>query len=222
VSRVKSARIAPESRCEWAESVPILTKYHDEEWGIPQHDDRVLFEFLVLEGAQAGLSWLTILNKRANYRKAFDRFDPIRVARYDSRKVKALLADEGIVRNRLKIEAAIKNASAVVAIQEQFGSFDAYVWQFVRGQPIRNRWRTLSQIPARTVESDAMSRTLKERGFTFVGSTICYAYMQAVGLVNDHVISCFRHDAGRDERGDPPESEASNTSRGPVHRNRIR
>jgi len=192
---------APKSRCEWAKGEPILVKYHDEEWGIPRHDDSTLFEFLVLEGAQAGLSWLTILKKRANYQRAFDHFDPERVARYDSRKVNALLADEGIIRNRLKIEAAIQSANAVLAIQEEFGSLDAYVWQFVRGRPIRNRWKTLSQIPARTVESDAMSQALKARHFKFVGSTICYAYMQAVGMVDDHVTSCFRHDAARNERG---------------------
>ncbi len=184
-----------ERRCEWATDDPLVVEYHDKEWGIPEHNDRRLFEFLVLEGAQAGLSWLTVLKKRENYRKAFDKFDPERVARYDSRKVRALLADGGIIRNRLKIAAAIQNAGAFLAVQKEFGTFDAYVWRFVGGQPIRNRWRTLKQIPARTKESDEMSQTLKKRDFQFVGSTICYAFMQAVGMVNDHVMYCFRHDA---------------------------
>ena len=181
------------SRCEWATADPLLAVYHDTEWGTPEHDDRKLFEFLVLEGAQAGLSWLTVLKKRENYRRAFDRFDPSRVARYDSRKVKALLADEGIIRNRLKIDAAISNAVAFLSIQKEFGTFDEYVWRFVGGKPKMNRWKALSQIPARTRESDAMSSALKDRGFKFVGTTICYAHMQAVGMVNDHVVSCFRH-----------------------------
>ena len=182
-------------RCEWAEGDPLIVEYHDTEWGIPEHDDRKLFEFLVLEGAQAGLSWLTVLKKRENYRKALGNFDPKRVARYDSRKVRALLEDDGIIRNRLKIAAAIQNAKAVLAVQKEFGSFDAYIWRFVRGQPIKNRWRNLKEIPARTAGSDMMSQALMERSFTFVGSTICYAYMQAVGIVNDHLIHCFRRDA---------------------------
>ena len=182
-------------RCEWAEGDPLIVEYHDTEWGIPEHDDRKLFEFLVLEGAQAGLSWLTVLKKREHYRKAFGNFDPKRVARYDSRKVRALLEDDGIIRNRLKIAAAIQNAKAVLAVQKEFGSFDAYIWRFVSGQPIKSRWRNLKEIPARTARSDMMSEALRERGFTFVGSTICYAYMQAVGIVNDHLIHCFRRDA---------------------------
>ncbi len=189
-----------ERRCEWATDDPLVVEYHDKEWGIPEHNDRRLFEFLVLEGAQAGLSWLTVLKKRENYRKAFDKFDPERVARYDSRKVRALLADGGIIRNRLKIAAAIKNAGAFLAVQKEFGTFDAYVWRFVGGQPIRNRWRTLKQIPARTKESNEMSQTLKKRDFQFVGSTTCYAFMQAIGMVNDHVMYCFRHDAERKNR----------------------
>jgi DNA-3-methyladenine glycosylase I len=167
--------------------------YHDEEWGTPLHDDRRLFELLVLEGAQAGLSWLTILKKRQAYRKAFDRFDPRKVARYDARKIVDLLADEGIVRNRLKIEAAIANANAFLAVQREFGSFDAYAWRFVGARPIENRRKTLKEVPPRSVESDAMSDDLRRRGFRFVGSTICYAFMQATGMVNDHLVSCFRH-----------------------------
>jgi DNA-3-methyladenine glycosylase I len=167
--------------------------YHDEEWGAPLHDERRLFELLVLEGAQAGLSWLTILKKRKAYRKAFDRFDPRRVARYDARKTARLLADEGIVRNRLKIEAAIANAKAFLAVQREFGSFDAYVWRFVGGRPIENRRKTVKEVPPRSAESDAMSDDLRRRGFRFVGSTICYAFMQAAGMVNDHLVSCFRH-----------------------------
>jgi len=170
-----------------------LLEYHDTEWGTPEHDDRKLFEFLILEGAQAGLSWLTILRKRENYRRAFDRFHPERVAKYDARKVRSLLKDDGIVRNRLKIRAAVENAKAVLTIQREFGSFDTYIWQFVGGSPKTNEWTRLGQIPVRTEESDAMNRALRERGFGFVGSTICYAYMQAVGMVNDHVIQCFRY-----------------------------
>ena len=168
-------------------------RYHDEEWGVPSHDDRHLFEMLILEGAQAGLSWITILRKRSAYRKAFDRFDPKKVARYDARKVRALLADEGIVRNRLKVEGAVKNAKAFLAVQREFGSFDAYVWRFVDGAPRNNRPRTMKEVPPRTAESDALSKDLKKRGFTFVGSTICYAMMQAAGMVNDHEVRCFRH-----------------------------
>ena len=181
------------TRCEWAGTDPLYVAYHDEEWGVPAHDDRTLFEFLILEGAQAGLSWSTILNKRENYRKAFDNFDPVKVARYDARKVAKLLADPGIVRNRLKIHAAIQNARAFLEVQREFGSFDAYLWQFVGGKPKLNKCKTLKEIPARTAESDAMSKDLKKRGFSFVGSTICYALMQAVGMVNDHVVTCYRH-----------------------------
>lgn len=177
-------------RCAWA-SNELSIRYHDEEWGVPVHDDRTLFEFLILEGAQAGLSWNTILNKRDNYRRAFDGFDPQRVARYDQRKVKQLLADAGIVRNKLKIAAAIENAKAFLRVQEEFGSFDRYIWQFVGGKPRVNKWRSLRQLPARTAESDAMSKDLQRRGFKFVGSTICYAFMQAVGMVNDHTVDCF-------------------------------
>lgn len=170
-----------------------MARYHDEEWGVPVHDDRTLFEFLILEGAQAGLSWSTILNKRENYRRAFDRFDPKRIARYDVREVKRLLADPGIVRNRLKIAATIQNAKAFLQVQKEFGSFDRYIWQFVGGKPKVNAPRTVKQVPARTPESDAMSKDLLRRGFKFVGSTICYAFMQAVGMVNDHTVDCFRH-----------------------------
>jgi DNA-3-methyladenine glycosylase I len=180
-------------RCPWAKS-DLLAAYHDEEWGVPLHDDRALFEFLVLEGAQAGLSWETVLRKRENYRRAFDGFDPAKVARYDGRKIKKLLGDAGIIRNRLKIEAAIKNARAFLAVQKEFGTFDRYIWQFTGGKTKRNRFRALKDIPARTAESDAMSAELKRRGFAFVGSTICYAHMQATGMVNDHLVDCFRHE----------------------------
>jgi len=180
-------------RCAWSGTDPLYVAYHDEEWGVPVHDEHVLFEFLVLEGAQAGLSWRTILRKRDAYRRAFDRFDPRKVARYDKRKVAALLADAGIVRNRAKIESAIRNAKAFLDVQEEFGSFDAYQWRFVDGHPIQNRRRAVRDIPARTSQSDAMSEDLKTRGFSFVGSTIIYAHMQAVGMVNDHVLDCFRH-----------------------------
>ena len=179
-------------RCAWPKS-ELDIAYHDTEWGVPVHDDRLLFEMLILEGAQAGLSWSTILKKRDNYRRAFDRFDARKIAKYDARKVKALLADEGIVRNRLKIAATILNAKAFLAVQKEFGSFDAYIWQFVGGKPIQNKLRTLADIVARSPESDAMSKDLLKRGFKFVGSTICYAYMQAVGMVNDHTVDCFRH-----------------------------
>jgi DNA-3-methyladenine glycosylase I len=171
-----------------------MIAYHDKEWGVPVHDNRLLFEFLILEGAQAGLSWSTILNKRENYRKAFDNFDADKIARYDARKVKKLLADAGIVRNKLKIAAAIQNAKAFLAVQKEFGNFDAYIWSFVNSQPIRNKFKTMKQVPARTSESDAMSKDLLKRGFKFAGSTICYAFMQAVGMVNDHIVDCFRHD----------------------------
>jgi len=180
------------ARCAWASTEPAIT-YHDEEWGVPVHDDRVLFEFLILEGAQAGLSWNTILKKRENYRRAFDRFRPEKIARYDKRDTQRLLRNDGIVRNRLKIAAAIGNAKNFLAVQREFGSFDAYLWSFVGGAPIENRWRVLTDVPARTAESDAMSRELLRRGFKFVGSTICYAFMQATGMVNDHLITCPRH-----------------------------
>ena len=179
-----------EKRCAWANN-ELSIRYHDEEWGVPVHDDRTLFEFLILEGAQAGLSWNTILNKRDNYRRAFDGFDPKRVASYDRRKVKQLLTDPGIVRNKLKIAAAIENAKAFLRVQEEFGTFDRYIWQFIGGKPRVNKWRSLRQVPARTAESDAMSKDLQRRGFKFVGSTICYAFMQAVGMVNDHSADCF-------------------------------
>ena len=169
-----------------------MIEYHDTEWGVPLHDDRGLFEFLILEGAQAGLSWETILRKRENYRRAFDGFDAAKIARYDKRKVRALMADAGIVRNRLKIAAAITNAQAFLVAQSEHGSFDRYIWQFVGGKPKRNSWRQSKQVPARTAESDAMSKALKKRGFRFVGSTICYAFMQTTGMVNDHAIDCFR------------------------------
>jgi len=184
--------MAPKTRCSWAGATdPLMIAYHDEEWGVPSHDDRHFFEMLTLEGAQAGLNWRTILYKRDGYRRAFDNFDPRKVARYDARKVKSLLADPGIVRNRLKVASTIDNARAFLAVQKEFGSFDAYIWTFVGGKPIQNSWKSLSQIPARTRESDAMSKDLKKRGFRFVGSTICYAFMQATGLVNDHALDCF-------------------------------
>jgi DNA-3-methyladenine glycosylase I len=181
------------TRCAWAGSDPLYRAYHDREWGVPVHDDRKLFEMLMLEGAQAGLAWITILRKRDHYRKAFDGFDPVKVARYTDRRLEKLLADEGIVRNRLKVAAARTNARAFLAVQREFGSFDRYIWEFVGGNPIQNRYRRLEDLPANTPESDAMSKDLKKRGFKFVGSTICYAFMQAVGMVNDHVISCYRH-----------------------------
>lgn len=180
-------------RCPWATNERSI-RYHDEEWGVPVHDDRLLFEFLILEGAQAGLSWDTILKKRENYRAAFDNFDAAIIARYGPRKGKQLLANAGIVRNRLKIAAAIQNAKAFLAVQQEFGSFDAYLWRFVAGKPKTNGWRSFKQVPARTTESDAMSKDLLRRGFKFAGSTICYAFMQAVGMVNDHVVDCFRYD----------------------------
>jgi DNA-3-methyladenine glycosylase I len=181
-------------RCAWAANAsPLMLDYHDREWGVPQHDDRVLFEFLVLEGAQAGLSWDTILKKRENYRRAFHDFDPARIARYGDEDVQRLLADAGIVRNRLKVQAAIVNAQKLLQVQEEFGSFDSYIWQFVGGRAIKNAFRPLSEIPSSTAQSDAMSKDLRRRGFKFVGSTICYAFMQAVGLVNDHTVDCFRY-----------------------------
>lgn len=179
-------------RCPWSTSDPLYIAYHDNEWGIPLHDDTRLFEMLILEGAQAGLSWITILKKRENYRKAFDKFNAKKIAKYDRRKIKELMADEGIVRNRLKIEATISNAKAFLVVQKEFGSFDSYIWQFVGGKPIKNTWKSLREVPAKTAESEAMSKELKKRGFRFVGSTICYAFMQAVGMVNDHTQECFR------------------------------
>lgn len=179
------------TRCSWAKGEAYI-RYHDEEWGVPVHDDRALFEFLILEGAQAGLSWSTILNKRENYRRAFDRFDAMRISKYDAKKVRTLLSDPGIVRNKLKIASSIQNAKAFLKVQQEFGGFDRYIWQFVGGQPKVNSWK-VRKIPARTAESDAMSKDLKRRGFNFVGSTICYAFMQAVGMVNDHAPECFRY-----------------------------
>ena len=180
------------TRCPWA-TTELMAAYHDGEWGVPLHDDRALFELLILEGAQAGLSWSTILNKRENYRAAFDNFDARKIACYDARKVKQLLANPGIVRNRLKIAATIQNANAFLAVQKEFGSFERFTWQFVGGKPIQNSWREMKQVPARTPESDAMSKALLGRGFKFVGSTICYAFMQATGMVNDHLVTCPRH-----------------------------
>ena len=179
-------------RCPWA-TTPAMIAYHDKEWGAPQHDDRVLFEFLVLEGAQAGLSWSTILAKREAYRKAFSRFDPTKVAGYKRDQIKRLMNDAGIVRNRLKIESAVRNAKALLEVRKEFRSFDRYIWQFVGGTPIKNSWRSMKNLPAETEESIAMSKDLKRRGFNFVGPTVCYAFMQAVGMVNDHLVDCFRY-----------------------------
>jgi DNA-3-methyladenine glycosylase I len=186
----------PRVRCPWAGTDPLYVQYHDEEWGVPVHDDRHFFEMLILEGAQAGLSWITILRKRERYRRVFAGFDPRKVARFDQTRIERLLADQGIVRNRLKVEGTVKNARAFLNIQREFGSFDAYVWRFVDGRPIRQPRRTMKDVPARTPESDALSRDLRARGFTFVGSTICYAFMQATGLVNDHLVTCFRASGG--------------------------
>lgn len=180
-------------RCAWVGEDPLYQAYHDEEWGVPLHDERLLFEFLILEGAQAGLSWRTILNKRENYRAAFDGFDPARVAAYSEEKIAALLANPGIVRNRLKVQASVQNAQAFLLVQSEFGSFDAYVWDFVNGQPIQNKWQMLAEVPAQTELSQRISRDLKERGFKFVGPTIVYAFMQAIGMVNDHTVGCFRY-----------------------------
>lgn len=179
-------------RCAWAGTDPLYCAYHDREWGVPVHDDRLLFEFLTLEGAQAGLSWITILRKREAYRQAFAQFDPVVVAGFDQAKVAELLANPGIVRNRLKVGSTISNAAAFLKVQEEFGSFDAYLWRFVEGRPVQNSWKSLAEVPARTPVSDALSKDLKKRGFRFVGSTICYALMQAVGMVNDHTVDCFR------------------------------
>lgn len=180
-------------RCSWAKN-DLAIRYHDAEWGVPQHDDRKLFEFLILEGAQAGLSWDTILRKRENYRAAFDDFDFKKIAHYDEKKVGELLENEGIIRNRLKIASAISNAKSFLKIREEFGSFDSYIWQFVNGKPLKNAWKSISEVPAKTEISDAMSKDLKKRGFNFVGSTIMYAFMQACGLVNDHTVDCFRYE----------------------------
>jgi len=179
--------------CDWPGENKLMIEYHDTEWGVPAHDDRKLFEFLLLDNAQAGLSWQTILNKRENYRKAFDNFDPAKIARYNERKITSLLNNPGIVRNRLKVQSAVTNARAFLEIQSEFGSFDNYIWQFVNGATICNSWKTLKQIPATSIESDAMSKALKKRGFKFVGSTICYAFMQSAGIVNDHLTRCFRY-----------------------------
>ena len=181
------------NRCGWAGSDPLYINYHDTEWGVPVHDDRKWFEFLILEGAQAGLSWLTILKKRQNYRKAFNNFNAAEIAAYDSAKVQTLLSDSGIIRNKLKIKAAIQNASSFLAVQQEFGSFDNYIWQFVEGRALKNSWSSVPEIPAQTRLSAAMSADLKKRGFKFVGPTICYAFMQATGMVNDHVVDCFRY-----------------------------
>ena len=180
-------------RCEWGTVSQLYIDYHDNEWGVPIHDDRTLFEFLILEGAQAGLSWETVLKKRENYRKAFNNFDPVKVSRYGDKKIEALMGNKGIIRNRLKIASAVNNAKRFLEVQKEFGTFDAYIWQFVNGKPITNRFKSIQEIPATTKESDAMSKDLKKRGFTFVGPTICYAHMQATGMVNDHVVGCFRY-----------------------------
>ncbi len=182
------------SRCSWCGEDPLYVRYHDREWGVPVHSDRKLFEFLVLEGAQAGLSWITVLRKREAYRQAFDRFDFDRVAAYDGRKLQSLLNNPGIIRNRLKIHSAVQNARAFLRVREDFGTFNKYIWSFVDNEPIRNKWRSLREIPAKTELSDKISKDLKQRGFSFVGSTIVYAHMQATGMVNDHVTDCFRHD----------------------------
>lgn len=182
------------TRCTWAGTEPIYIKYHDTEWGVPVHDDRRLFEFLILEGAQAGLSWLTILKKRPNYIKAFDNFDPRKVAAYNPLKVKELISNAGIIRNRLKVEATIQNARSFLAVQQEFGSFDKYIWQFVGGKTLKNSWNSVAEIPAQSEASAAMSSDLKKRGFKFVGPTICHAFMQATGLVNDHTVDCYRYE----------------------------
>ncbi len=191
-SELSGVRASSKVRCHWA-TKELNIPYHDEEWGVPLHDDRGLFELLILEGAQAGLSWDTVLKKRPRYREVFDGFDVERVARYDNKKVRELLKDAGIIRNRLKIAATISNARAFLKVQEEFGSFDKYIWQFVNGKPKQNSWKTHKRLPAKTAESDAMSKDLQKRGFRFVGSTICYAFMQAAGMVNDHLVKCFRY-----------------------------
>ena len=184
------------NRCEWANSNPLETQYHDEEWGVPVHDDRLLFEMLTLEGAQAGLSWATILKKRAGYLEAFDQFDIQKIATYSDKKIAQLLENPNIVRNKLKVNATVVNAQCVLEVQQEYGSFDAYIWSFVDGKPIQNQWQSLSEVPSKTAISDEMSKSLKKKGFKFIGSTTCYAFMQAVGMVNDHVVSCFRHNMG--------------------------
>ena len=180
-------------RCTWCGDDPLYMDYHDKEWGLPVHDDTKLFEMLILEGAQAGLSWITILKRRDGYRKAFDNFDAVKIAKYDQKRIDALLADTGIIRNKLKVNAAIKNAKVFLKLQAEYGSFDAYIWQFVKHKPIQNKWTASEQVPAETVESQAMSKALKKLGFSFVGPTICYAYMQATGMVNDHLKTCYRY-----------------------------
>ena len=185
--------LKPVRRCQWCGDSEVYQRYHDTEWGVPLHEDRALFEFLILEGAQAGLSWITILKKRDAYRRAFDQFDAEKIARYRPARVEKLLRDPGIVRNRLKVRAAVTNASAFLEVREEFGSFDRYIWQFVDGRPRQNNWPDLAAVPANSAESDAMSKDLRRRGFKFVGSTICYAFMQATGMVNDHTTDCFRH-----------------------------
>jgi DNA-3-methyladenine glycosylase I len=180
-------------RCEWCGTDPLYVDYHDNDWGVPVHDDRLLFEMIVLEGAQAGLSWSTVLKKRESYRKAFDNFDPAKVARYTDKRMARLLENPGIIRNRLKVASAVRNAKAFLKVVDEFGSFDAYIWRFVDFKPIQNKWKHMKELPASTPESDAMSKDLKKRGFNFVGSTICYALMQSIGMVNDHVVDCFRY-----------------------------
>jgi DNA-3-methyladenine glycosylase I len=180
-------------RCDWCGTEPIYVDYHDKEWGVPVHDDRMHFEMIILDGAQAGLSWITILKRRDSYREAFDNFDAVKVSRYNDKKVEKLLTNPGIIRNHLKVNSAVKNAQAFLKIQEEFGSFDDYIWQFVNHKTIQNKWKKMSELPAKTAESDAMSKDLKKRGFSFVGSTICYAYMQAAGMINDHITNCFRY-----------------------------
>jgi DNA-3-methyladenine glycosylase I len=192
ITHTTTSKTRTQVRCSWATN-ELSIRYHDEEWGVPVHDDRRLFEFLLLEGAQAGLSWDTILQKRENYRAAFDQFDPEKVARFDARRIRRLLADPGIVRNRLKIISAVQNAGAFLRVRDEIGTFDRYIWRFVEGRPLVNQWKSLRQVPARTAQSDAMSKDLRKRGFNFVGSTICYAFMQAVGMVNDHLVDCFRY-----------------------------
>jgi len=180
-------------RCDWCGTEPIYVDYHDKDWGVPVHDDRLHFEMIILDGAQAGLSWITILKRRESYRKAFDNFDVLKVSRYSEKKIEKLLTNPGIIRNRLKVNSAVQNAKSFLTIQKEFGSFDKYIWQFVNHRTIQNKWKKMSDLPAKTAESDAMSKDLKKRGFSFVGSTICYAYMQAAGLVNDHTLDCFRY-----------------------------
>jgi DNA-3-methyladenine glycosylase I len=181
-------------RCSWTSTNPLMIEYHDKEWGVPLHDDRKLFEFIILDAFQAGLSWNTIINKRKNFEKAFDNFEPEKIARYKDNKIQKLLNDAGIIRNKMKINSTVNNAKMFLKIQKEFGSFDAYIWQFTGGKTIHNKWKTLKEIPASTKQSDEMSKDLKKRGFNFVGTTICYAFMQAAGMVNDHIISCFRYD----------------------------